>query len=111
MMRPTSWGTLAPSSSHNLHTMSDMPICWGPASSDATSTKRGSMDNTFKYVCFRNHSVSRRRLNPPRQQFFCSSLASLSFGRSLLHRNPRNSQTRWARVHTLRETENEKFPL
>ena len=39
---PKPWGTLAPSSSRNLHTMSEMPICWGQASSDATSTKWGS---------------------------------------------------------------------
>jgi hypothetical protein len=38
---PKPWGTLAPSSLGYLHTMSDMPICWGPMSSDATSTKRG----------------------------------------------------------------------
>jgi hypothetical protein len=38
---PRPWGTLAPSSSGYLHTMSDMPICWGPTASDATSTKRG----------------------------------------------------------------------
>jgi hypothetical protein len=38
---PKTWGTLAPSSSCNLHIMSDTPICWGPTSSDATSRKMG----------------------------------------------------------------------
>ena len=38
---PKPWGTLAPSSSHILHSMSNMPTCWGLTASDATSTKRG----------------------------------------------------------------------
>jgi hypothetical protein len=39
---PKPWRTLAPSRRSNLQPMIDMPICRGPMSSDATSTKRGS---------------------------------------------------------------------